>query len=76
MPNNNFISNIGFGADASRTTQKNQFSEIQAIEMRFPLSHPPMIIRDALADIMAERDQFAKPFIISRIAKKIWRTIA
>ena len=76
MPNNNLISNIGFGTDAARTTRKNQFSEIQAIEMRFPLSHPPMIIRDALADSITERDQFSKPFIISRIANKIWRMIA
>lgn len=76
MPNDNLISNIGFGADALRTTKKNRLTEIPVSEMRFPLLHPPMIIRDALADSMIERDQFTKHFIISRIAKKIGRMIA
>ena len=75
MPNDNLISNIGFRADASRTTKKNKFSEMPISEMRFPLLHPRIIIRDALADGMRERYQFTKP-IISRIAKKIGRMIA
>jgi len=75
MPNINLISNIGFGADAGRTTQKNKFSEIQAHEMRFPLSHPPLIIRNALADGMTARIQFSKLSIIARIANKIRRMI-
>jgi hypothetical protein len=76
MPNDNLISNIGFRADASRTSKKTRLTEIPVSEMSFPLLHPPMITRDALADGMTERDQFIKPFIISRIAKKIWRLIA
>jgi hypothetical protein len=75
MPNDNLISNIGFGADASRTSKKNRLTEIPVSEMRFPLLHPPMITRDALADGMTERDQFIKPFVISRIVKKIGRLI-
>jgi hypothetical protein len=70
MPNNNLISNIGFGAGASRTTKKNKFSGMPVSEMRFPLLHPPIIIRDALADGIVERDIFKAPFIV-RIAKHL-----
>ena len=76
MPNDNLISNIGFRPDASRTTKENKFSEMAISEMRFPLLHPPMIIRDALADSMTERGQFTQPFIITKVAKKIGRMIA
>lgn len=76
MPNSNLISNIGFGAGAVHTTPKNHLSEIPLIEMKFPLSHPPMMIRDALADSVTECDQFTRPFILSRIAKKIGEMIA
>lgn len=75
MPNSNLISNIGFEADGTHTTVKTKISNIQAVEMKFPLSHPSVIIRDALADSMTERDHFSKPFIISRIANKIRRMI-
>lgn len=75
VPNYNIVSNIGHCIDSTHTHQKNQFSEIPTIEMRFPLSHPSMIIRDALADSVIEREQFSKPFIISRIANKIKKMV-
>jgi hypothetical protein len=76
MPNNNLISNIGFGANASRTTKINKFSAMPVLEMRFPLLYPNVIIRDALADRITERDQFSKSLIIAKIAKIIRRVIA
>ncbi len=75
MPSDNLVSNIGFGVDASRTTQKNKFSEMQVIEMGFPLVHPQIIIRDVLADNITEKGQFVSPSIASRIKNKIWRTL-
>lgn len=76
MPNNNLISNIGFGDNALHTIKFNKFSAMPVSGMRFPLLHPNVIIRDVLADGTTERDQFTKPFIISKIARKIRRTIA
>jgi hypothetical protein len=76
MPNINLMSNIGFGPDASRTAKINQFSKIPVSEMKFPLVHPTLIIRDALADDESERDQFRKPALISRISKTIRRIIS
>ncbi len=76
MPNNNLVSNIGFGIDATHTTGRSQFSEMPAMEMQFPLVHPTMIIRDALADGKTEKGQFSKPTTTSRIKNKIKRLIS
>ncbi len=73
MPNDNLISNIGFGDNASHTSQINKFSEMPVSEMSFPLLHPAVVIRDALADSVTEREQFTQSFIISRIANIIRR---
>jgi len=73
MPNNNLISNIGFGDNALHTIKFNKFSAMPVSEIRFPLLHPNVIMRDALADRITERDQFSKSLIISRIAKIIKR---
>jgi len=76
IPNWNLVSNIGFGAGSTHTTGVSQFSGISFSEMEFPLQHPPMIIRNTIADGSTERDQFTKPLILTRIAKKIRRMIA
>jgi hypothetical protein len=50
LPNINLVSNIGFGSDSSHTSGKSKLAEIPTEEMRFPLSHPPIVIRDSQAD--------------------------
>jgi len=73
IPAINMISNIGFGANASRTTRKNKLSELPVNEMEFPLHHPPMMVRDSRADTLTERNQFRKASLINRISKSIIR---
>ena len=75
LPNINLISNIGFGVDASRTTDICKLSEIPILEMSFPMVHPQLIIRDAFADSITEKDQFTSSSIISRTINIIRRTI-
>jgi hypothetical protein len=51
IPSVNLISNIGFGAGATHT--ENEGGKVAAMateEMIFPLSNPPAVIRDTLAD--------------------------
>jgi len=74
MPVNNLVSNIGFGPDASKTTSKNSFLTPPLNEMKFPLVHPTMFIRDALADKKTENDQFNSSIIL-RIINKIQRKL-
>ncbi|BCS51978.1 glycosyltransferase family 2 protein [Geobacter sp. SVR] len=76
MPNQNLISNIGFGVEATRTIQKCKCAEMPIFEMKFPLIHPQMIIRDAQADSITEEDQFRSPTVATRIINKIRRIIA
>ena len=71
MPDDNLVSNIGFGAGAVHTLRKNHLAEIPSVPMKFPLFHPSIIIRDAFADRLTELDQFSQSFIISRIIKDI-----
>ena len=54
----NLISNIGFGADATRTKIITQLSNIDAEEMAFPLKHPKYVIRDISADSLTENANF------------------
>jgi hypothetical protein len=76
VPNQNLISNIGFGADGTHITGRNKFSEMPGREMKFPLVHPTMIIRNVLADSKTENDQFIKAAMISRIVNRIRRIIS
>ncbi len=58
MPCKNLVSNIGFGANATRTTSINKYANIPAEEILFPLVHPNIIIRDHQADDITELGQF------------------
>ncbi|MGZ3884921.1 MAG: glycosyltransferase family 9 protein, partial [Bacteroidia bacterium] len=50
-PNVNMVSNIGFGADATHTTAVNQYADVAAKDIRFPLRHPNEISQDKAADL-------------------------
>jgi hypothetical protein len=49
-PHINLVSNIGFGGQATHTTQKNCMAEIPTSQMQFPLQHPRTIFRDSISD--------------------------
>lgn len=40
MPNKNLVKNIGFGLDATHTKTKNYLSNMEYINLEFPLKHP------------------------------------
>ncbi len=50
LPNVNLISNIGFGIDATHTTNSSVNSELPVSAMDFPLRHPNVILPDFSAD--------------------------
>ncbi len=59
IPNVNLISNIGFGADAQHTKEKTRLLEMKTEPMIFPISHPPYILRDSIADSMTDKLAFS-----------------
>jgi hypothetical protein len=68
LPNTNLISNIGFGKDATHTTDPgNLFATLPVSPVLFPLNHPPFIIRDDRADRFSQKTHFDNAPLISRI---------
>jgi hypothetical protein len=51
VPSKNLVKNIGFGTDATHTTDKNSKSAgLDSNDIDFPIKHPPFVIRDLEAD--------------------------
>jgi hypothetical protein len=55
LPVENLVSNIGFGDQATHTRVKSVLSEIEAVPLKFPLSHPSGVNADEEADRFTER---------------------
>lgn len=59
-PNVNLISNIGFGADATHTTEPMDTLANRAVHaMTFPLQHPAQLSRDVAADTRIEENVYS-----------------
>ena len=70
IPNINLVSNLGFGPGATHTTSSNiELANIPACAMRFPLRHPPVIVRDTDADRFTQRRRFDRATLLTRIKK-------
>ncbi|WP_333413493.1 glycosyltransferase family 2 protein [Microcoleus sp. MOSTC5] len=73
IPEKNLISNIGFGSQATHTSQEDSiYSNMPTAAMTFPLRHPNHAIRNFVADQYTQ-DTFYDyhPALIRRIKKKI-----
>lgn len=66
LPNVNLVTNIGFGATATRTRGNSMLDGLEVHSMEFPLRHPPHMIPDRRAD-RNEFDAMFKPTMIGRI---------
>jgi hypothetical protein len=75
-PNVNLISNIGFGESATHTKNSDdKLSNLSVEEVNFPLVHPPFMINDKKADILADDTVFSTP-LIDRVKRKIKKMIS
>jgi hypothetical protein len=62
LPNQNLISNVGFGPDATHTKDSDSsFACLPVGAMEFPLRHPPIVGRDVEADERAQQEIFTTP---------------
>lgn len=59
LPNNNLITNIGFGEDAANCKTKSNFHALSTKAMSFPLEHPPFVSRYVDADDFTEKTIFS-----------------
>jgi hypothetical protein len=68
MPNANLVSNIGFGQEATHTSDGNSpFANMPIVPMQFPLIDPPFIIRDCKADDLTQKTQYIRKKWIRKI---------
>ena len=71
IPNQNLISNIGFGSSATHTCEiyhKLAYLPVKAIQI--PLQHPPYVIPNTMADNFIQ-DAFLSPNIVVKIKNKL-----
>jgi hypothetical protein len=54
LPTVNLVQNIGFADDATHTRNSGKDS-LPAQDLKYPLSHPPYVIRDETADSWTQR---------------------
>lgn len=70
LPSVNLISNIGFGAGATHTTDSvSRFSNMEIQDLDFPLRHPPDVVRDPVADAITEKTMCLPPLSVKVIYK-------
>lgn len=70
VPNENLITNIGSGLEATHAMTGNIFVEQPLEEARFPLQHPPGVVRDAEADRYSDELEYGGTFR-SRLMNKV-----
>ncbi|MGP1383594.1 MAG: glycosyltransferase family 2 protein [Thainema sp.] len=69
LPQNNLVSNIGFSIQGTHTKfAKSDFSNMQTSHMKFPLLHPPFVIRNAEADKFTLQIMYG---LTSRLIRKV-----
>jgi hypothetical protein len=76
LPNTNLVSNLGFRQDATHTkNEKSNLAKIPVAEMKFPLHHPPYVVRDIEADQIRLRQGIAvkpkQPAMYLRLLRKL-----
>jgi hypothetical protein len=58
IPNINLVSNIGFSHDSTHTNMQSDYANLQSESLRFPIQHPPFVIRNELADHFIDKNHY------------------
>jgi len=70
VPNDNLVSNIGFGIDSAHTQDENSiFSNIEAKEIT-DIIHPNFVLADQEADLLISKLFFGNVNIFTRVKNK------
>jgi len=73
LPAVNMISNIGCNADATHTLDSNsRVANMQVEGAVFPLSHPPIMVRDRQADCFTEQSLVRHP-LAAAVQQRLWQ---
>jgi hypothetical protein len=69
VPTKNLVVNLGFGSDATNTTDGSEYSDVKIEKLEFPLKHPPFVMRDRMIDDEIFRKYSTTP--LSRLRGRI-----
>ena len=76
LPNQNLISNIGFSVQATHTKEENiSLSNLERFEIRLPLVHPIVVLREIEADRWTTKKLFKKNNVLAKTIKKLSKLI-
>jgi hypothetical protein len=78
IPNQNLISNIGFGDDATHTKIESHLSNLSLGSLTFPLIHPNKIEANLIADQFTEKNDYSRTMfdLFKMIVKKLQKIFA
>jgi len=72
VPNDNLVSNIGFGTDSTHTTDLNSsLSNLQRGKITYPLLHPVYIVEDKIRDKIWSKNILKNKLLIDRVKNKL-----
>ena len=72
LPGVNLISNIGFGDSGTHTKGKTIFADMESKDLVFPLSHPPYLFRNVIADRLDDKTLFSSASLHKKMINKIY----
>ena len=75
LPNRNLISNIGFSAGATHTTQNSPLANLPLQALELPIRHPRWIIRNSVADAASQNEVY-NPGLLRRIERRLQRSLS
>jgi len=76
LPAVNLVSNIGFGEVSTHTQDtETRFANMPVEGMRFPLAHPPFMVRYKQADLYTGKQSFSTAPVYFRVIKLIARLL-
>lgn len=76
LPVVNLVSNVGFNHEATHTRWQNEFANMLKEGARFPLRHPPHMIRDSIADSVTEKLMFSGRSILKRVVGRLKQALS
>ena len=77
MPNVNLVSNIGFGPEATNTKDpQEKDANVRTEPMIFPISHPPFMMRDSVADQLDQLNLFTVPPLFLRAINRLTKLLS
>jgi hypothetical protein len=76
LPNENLISNIGFGPEATHTKSlDSEHSKIPRFELSKNIKHPFFILQDLEADIFTSSRMFKNDMLLIRVLRKLKKAL-